>query len=454
MYDFNYESESFRDHLVKIQSIPEQLSAYECITNAVLNGCGGSFFLSGPGGTGKTFVYNTICHCLRSEGKIVLCVASSGVAALLLPGGRTAHSMFHIPINNLIADSTCNISKQDKCADLLRAVDLIIWDEAPAQSRFTHEALNRTLKDVCENEFAPFGGKTVVLGGDFQQTLPVLPNSSQEDIIDISLPRSYLWNDIQVLFLHTNKRLLQSSEDEQQFANWLLAVSHSTNSDRDGFVPFDVNMRVPDANALINHIYPNIEHVIPPPAHFLDRIILAARNADVEELNTAILHRFPGQQSTFYSADSVETEGDVYTDSHHIPVEYLRSLNPSGLPPGELHLKPGCPLILLKNLAPAQGLCNSTQLILHSASTRVLKVEILGGQHNRQITFIPRIALIPSTQPGITFRLRRCQFPVHLAFALTINKAQGQTVHFVGVDLRNPVFSHGQLYVTLSRVTS
>lgn len=212
-------------------------------------------------------------------------------------------------------------------------------------------------------------------------------------------------------------------------------------------------MRVPDVDTLINHIYPNIENIIPPPAYFLDCILLAARNTDVEELNNAILIRFPGQQSTFYSVDSIETDADVYTDSHHIPVEYLRSLNPSGLPPGELHLKPGCPLILLRNLAPAQGLCNGTRLILHSATTRILKVEILGGQHNGEITFVPHITLIPSTQPGITFSLRKRQFPVRLAFALTINKAQGQTVRFVGVDLRHPVFSHGQLYVALSRAT-
>lgn len=337
---------------------------------------------------------------------------------------------------------------------MLRSVDLIIWDEAPAQSRFTHEALDRTLKDVCDNELAPFGGKMVVLGGDFQQTLPVLPNGSREDIINISLPRSYLWKDIEVLRLRTNKCLLQSSDEECVFADWLLAVSqarsHGTNIDCDATVSFDVNMRIPDADTLINAIYPNIDKVIPPPAYFLDRIILTARNADVEELNTAILLCFPGQQSTFYSADTVESDTNMYTDSDHIPIEYLRSLTPSGLPPGQLHLKQGCPLILLRNLAPARSLCNGTRLILHSASTRVLKVEILGGQHNGQITFIPRIALTPSTQPGITFRLRRHQFPIRLAFTLTINKAQGQTVHFVGVDLHHPVFSHSQLYVALS----
>jgi len=75
------------------------------------------------------------------------------------------------------------------------------------QTRFTHETLDRSLRDICNEDASPFGGKTVVLGSDFQQILPVLPMSSQEDVIDICLPRSYLWKDIHILPLRTNMRL-------------------------------------------------------------------------------------------------------------------------------------------------------------------------------------------------------------------------------------------------------
>jgi hypothetical protein len=453
-YDYNLESQSFQQHMENVQTVPEQLDAYHRIVNAVVEGLGSVFFLSGPGGTGKTYVYKTICHRLRSDGKIVLCVASSGIAALLLPGGRTAHSTFRIPIDTLTADSLYNISKQDKRAELLRAVDLIIWDEAPMQNRFTHEALDRTLRDICDNELTPFGGKAVVFGGDFQQTLPVIPKSSQEEVINASLPRSYLWKHIQVLILRTNMRLAQSTLDEQDFATWLLDVGHGRNIDSDGTIAFDPDMHVPDSDTLINKIYPNIDRVVPPPSYFLDRIILAPRNTDVADLNAAILSRLPGSESTFYSADSAETEPGINSEPDDIPVEFLWSIDASGLPPGELHLKQGCPLILLRNLAPARGLCNGTRLILQRATSRVLEVKILGGEHNGEMAFIPRISLIPSTQPGMTFRLRRRQFPVRLAFALTINKAQGQSVRHVGLDLHEPVFSHGQLYVALSRATS
>ena len=249
-------------------------------------------------------------------------------------------------------------------------------------------------------------------------------------------------------------RLTQSTPDEQHFTNWLLDVGHGRNIDADGTIAFNPDMQVSDSDDLINHIYPDIDKVVPPPSYFLNRIILMPRNADVADLNSAILNQFPGPKSICYSADSVETEPGTNSEPEDIPVEYLRTTDASGLPSRELHLKKGCPLILLRNLAPARGLCNGTRLILQHATGRVLEVKILGGEHNGEIAFIPRISLIPSTQPGMTFRLCCRQFPVRLAVALTINKAQGQSVCHVGVDLHEPVFSHGQLYVALSCATS
>jgi ATP-dependent DNA helicase PIF1 len=182
-------------------------------------------------------------------------------------------------------------------------------------------------------------------------------------------------------------------------------------------------MRVLDSNALINNIYPNIDKVIPSPLYFLNHIILAPRNTDVNNLNAPILHWFPRPETFFYSANSVKTEPGVNSEPELIPVEFLRLINASGLPPGELHLKCGCPLSLLRNLALARGLCNDTCLILHQATQHVLKVRILGGQHDGEIAFIPCISLLPSTQPGMIFCLRHHQFSVRLTFALIINTA-------------------------------
>jgi hypothetical protein len=88
----------------------EQRSAFERIVASASAQDGNSFFLHGPGGTGKTFVYNTICHRIRANGWIVLCVASSGIAALLLPGGHTAHSTFAIPVEGLSCHRQVTVS--------------------------------------------------------------------------------------------------------------------------------------------------------------------------------------------------------------------------------------------------------------------------------------------------------------------------------------------------------
>jgi hypothetical protein len=85
------------------------------------------FFLNGPGGTGKTFVYKTTCH-QAAHRAITLCSASSGIAALLMPGGRTSHSTFKIPVVGLNAESFCNIPKNSQRANLMRKTGLIFWD--------------------------------------------------------------------------------------------------------------------------------------------------------------------------------------------------------------------------------------------------------------------------------------------------------------------------------------
>lgn len=296
----------------------------------------------------------------------------------------------------------------------------------------------------------------MVFGGDPKQILPVVPKGSQEEILDASIFRSYLWQHIEVLTLARNMRL-DVGPNEAQFAQWLLDVGPGRlNDPKDDTIPLPDDMVTRNSDHLIDFIFPGIHDAVPPPNYFLERTILAARNGDVDGLNDDILDRMPGERRTFFSADKITTEAgadDPVNDA--MPAEYLRSLEASGLAPGELSLKPGCPIILLRNLAPAAGLCNGTRLVVRRMSNRVLEAEILGGAHNGEIAFIPRITMTPSGNTNeFAFILSRLQFPVRLAFAISINKAQGQSVKYVGVDLRMPVFTHGQLYVALSRATS
>nr|GEX51353.1 ATP-dependent DNA helicase PIF1-like [Tanacetum cinerariifolium] len=115
--------------------------------NSVETGQGGVYFVYGYGGTGKTFSWKTLAAGIRRKGDIVLNVASNGIASLLMPGGRTAHSRFHIPIN-IDETSTCSICSQSDLGALLKKCKLIIWDEAPMTNKLYFEALDWTLRDV------------------------------------------------------------------------------------------------------------------------------------------------------------------------------------------------------------------------------------------------------------------------------------------------------------------
>lgn len=152
----------------------------------------------------------------------------------------------------------------------------------------------------------------------------------------------------------------------------------------------------------------------------------------------------------YLSADSVTDR-----EYDYIQPEVLHTLNPSGFPLHILELKNGTPLMLLRNLDPIHGLYNGTRLRLLRSTRRVLECRILSEDENEDdnnVVLIPRMALNSSLGDS-PVPFCRLQFPVRLAYAMTINKSQGQTVKHVGLNLSSSVFSHGQLYVALSRCT-
>jgi hypothetical protein len=179
----------------------QQLYAFNTIVHTVLSNISGFFFLSGYGGTGKTFLWNTIVTHLRAQKRIVF-VASSGVASLLLSGGRTTHSRFKIPCE-MDETSICDIKRGSKLAELIEATSLIIWDEAFMTHIHAFEALDRSLRDLLSLKSAQaaqfsFGGKTIVLGGDPRQIQPVIEGGSRAQNINAAITNSSLWSSITV----------------------------------------------------------------------------------------------------------------------------------------------------------------------------------------------------------------------------------------------------------------
>ncbi|XP_026475461.1 uncharacterized protein LOC113380436 [Ctenocephalides felis] len=156
-------------------------------------------------------------------------------------------------------------------------------------------------------------------------------------------------------------------------------------------------------------------------------------------MNLKIQQILPGYEFTFKSVDTVIDPDEIV----NYPVEFLNSLDLPGMPPHKLLLKVGFPIILLRNLN-APKLCNGKRLAITKIMGNIIEAIILGGKFKDDVVLLPRIPLIPS-EPVI--HCKRLQFPIRLAYATTINKSQGQTMNFCGINLENPCFNHGQLYV-------
>ncbi|XP_063987756.1 uncharacterized protein LOC135167948 [Diachasmimorpha longicaudata] len=338
LYDLNALKELIQTNLPLLNE--QQKYVFETLMKVTNDETGGIYFLDASGGTGKTFLISLILATIRTQNKIALALASSGIAATLLEGGRTAHSALKLPLNMQSNETpTCNVSKNSAMAKVLQQCKLIVWDECTMAHKKSLEALDRTLKDLRSNNNR-FGGAMILLSGDFRQTLPVIPRSTPADELNACLKSSNLWKHVKVLHLSKNMRVeLQNDQSGNIFSKQRIDIGN-------GKFPIDMLtgcINFPQSfcqltrskDELIQKVFPDVSQNYRNHDWLSERAILAAKNIDVNELNFKIQEQITGDLRIYKSVDSTTNQDDVL----NYPPEFLNSLDLPGLPPHNLQLK-------------------------------------------------------------------------------------------------------------------
>jgi hypothetical protein len=257
-------------------------------------------------------------------------------------------------------------------AELIQVASLIIWDEAPMTHRRCFEALDRTMRDILSeqdpaNVVLPFGGKPVVLGGDFRQILSVVRKGSQASVVNASITNSRLWQHVAVLKLRTNMQLLNPSlqvnehAELEQFSEWVLAIGDSTvpatkkGEEREASwvtIPDDLLIRTNGDKiaALVSEVYPEFLANCHNPTYLASRAIVCPNNLTVDEINEYIVSMLRGDSIKYLSCDTISKTSEHIPDFDVLyPTEFLNSINVNNFPCHKLALKKRC-----YNNAPAK----------------------------------------------------------------------------------------------------
>ena len=372
-------------------------------------------FVTGRAGTGKSTLLNHLAW--NTDKQIVIC-APTGVAALNV-GGQTIHSLFRLPIG-VIADHA--IDQSDELKKLLNTIDTLVIDEVSMVNADLMDAIDRSLRQARKKPTAPFGGVQVVLFGDPYQLAPV-PGSQEEREYFADTYRSMWFFDAKV-WQTAELRIVELGEvhrqHEAEFKYMLNAVRH-------GMVTKEIADRLNTVGAR--------------PAPRDGVITLASRNDSVNRINQAQLQRLPGRLQTA----KAEISGDF--GGRNYPADEA------------LELMVGAQVMFLRNDTQGQGEVRWVNGSIGTVTkiTANVEVEIDGVRYEVEPATWERHKY--SYDPA-TKKLEKevvaefSQFPLRLAWAVTIHKSQGKTYDQAIVDLGSRAFSPGQTYVALSRITA
>lgn len=419
------ESRMERDRLLQMFTA-EQQDALDQIVAAYDTGSSNVFVLLASAGCGKTVFANCLAAYFRALHREVVCVAASALAAMLLTGGSTAHSAFHLPIPCNDA-TTCNLSSWQRAH--LKTVDMIVYDECSMVLDDVADTLDRTLRDIMQLQ-KPFGGKLIVWMGDFKQLLPVVRYGKGQNH---TIQRCSWWRtSVKLTFTHNWR-----AHDNPEYTAFLEDVGCG----RIDKVVVPVACRVSNYDELIAKVYGD--------EWGTSSMILALTLETCDEINRLCFAKHPGDLTECPAADFCMDCIDM--DAY--PPDYIASLSMKGAPPWMLQLKVGAKYMCIRNLNAPRGIINGTMLRLLRIGRRYLQMQVLTGKSAGSVElFMKSKFTITPEASGLPFTVVRTQYPVIPAYCLSVHKAQGQSLMKLGVVFESDPFTHGQLYVALSRV--
>ncbi|KAJ8910343.1 hypothetical protein NQ315_004542 [Exocentrus adspersus] len=412
---------------------PEQRVVYDRVLAAVHGGPDHAdryLMVNAAAGSGKSYLFRALIAQLRSEGLSVIVACPTGIAASIFKDGRTIHSTFKLPfdINKTTTSSVTPTSEQGRA---IAAASLIIIDEVSMVTSLIFNVIEQALRDICRNE-RPFGNKIILIGGDFRQTLPVVVGGDRCMIVNSCIQSSRHWPLFVNVELHANVQALHN----QQFSRWLLDLDNGLlpplrRTPYGNIIEIPEEYCVDTQGDLIDFCFEDILS-----ADSYTRVILTLTNEASDMINGRIMDRVTGQSRTYFSADSVDMTDDPAAEVANFQVEMLNTLTPSGMASHRLTLK---------------GLCNGTRLIVRVLGDQYIDAEKIdsSGRLTGERVFIPRIDLKTAVNVK-PFKLKRRQFPLKLAYAMTIHKSRAHT-HLLILSSITTIFNIFNKSVDLNR---
>ncbi|KAL4573147.1 hypothetical protein LXL04_019944, partial [Taraxacum kok-saghyz] len=305
----------------------------------------------------------------------------------------------------------------------------------------------------------PFGGMTMLVGGDFRQTLPVKPKLKPAEVVGCTLPNSPLWRYFTVYPLLYNMRLSRSNDNgsvlaaKQAFASWLIDIGNGivgipSLEDPENISDVDIpnhlliSTTTDHLKSLIDFVYTPDVLLNPTPENLSNRAIVCPKNVTADIINSMIMAATCRADRVYLSEDSISATTQRISDVELLyPPEYLNTLPIPGLPLHNLTLTINCPVLLMRNLDQGLGLCNGTRLLVTRLLTSIIEAMVLTGTAIGKRAYIPSIKFVHNSS-DLPFSFSRKQFPLKVCYAMTINKSQCQSLDRVGVYLPEPVFTH------------